>query len=62
MVVVIGVEVSVDDAGQAALEAAQGFGCGVACGEAASVVGLADAVEAHLRRACPAGVTSLCVS
>ncbi len=44
----VGVEVVKHHAGQAAFEAAQGFGAGVPGREAFAVVGLAEAVEADL--------------
>ena len=41
---VVGVQVAEDDAGQAAFEAAQGFGTGVTVSESFAVVGLSESV------------------
>ena len=47
-VFVVGVEVAENDSCEAAFEAAQRFGGGIAFGETVPVVGLAQAVEADL--------------
>src|SRR6185312_1736621 len=47
-VVVVGVEVAEDDSGEAAFEAAQGFGRGIARSDAVAVVGLPESVETDL--------------
>ena len=46
--VLVGVEVAVDDADEAAFEAAQGFAVGHAFGLLLAVIGLSEAVEADL--------------
>jgi hypothetical protein len=47
-VLFIGVEMAEDDTGQAAFEAAQGFGRGVTDGDAMTVIGLPDSIETDL--------------